>query len=79
MKIIKKGKVHLDQAMKAQKRVLVSLYSFFDLGTRWGCVDKATSRPFYPRETNTVTLSQEAGWAPGPVWTGEENHASTGI
>jgi len=22
---------------------------------------------------------QEAGWAPGPVWTGAENLASTGI
>jgi hypothetical protein len=26
-----------------------------------------------------VPLVQEAGWAPGPVWTGAENLASTGI
>ena len=26
-----------------------------------------------------VPIVQEAGWAPGPVWTGEENLASTGI
>ena len=26
-----------------------------------------------------VLIIQEAGWAPGPVWTGAENLASTGI
>jgi len=26
-----------------------------------------------------VTIVQEAGWAPGPVWTGEKNLAATGI
>ena len=26
-----------------------------------------------------VPILQEAGWAPGPVWTGAENLASTGI
>ena len=26
-----------------------------------------------------VPIVQEAGWAPGPVWTGAENLASTGI
>ena len=26
-----------------------------------------------------VPILQEAGWAPGPVWTGEENLALTGI
>jgi len=25
------------------------------------------------------SILQEAGWAPGPVWTGEENLAPTGI
>jgi len=33
----------------------------------------------YPRGKDTVTIVQEAGWAPGPVWTGAENLASTGI
>jgi hypothetical protein len=27
----------------------------------------------------TVPIVQEAGWAPGPVWTGTENLAPTGI
>ena len=26
-----------------------------------------------------VRVVQEAGWAPGPVWTGAENLATTGI
>jgi hypothetical protein len=33
---------------------------------------------FYPRE-KPVPIVQEAGWAPGPVWTDEENLAPTGI
>ena len=28
---------------------------------------------------NPVPIVQEAGWAPGPVWTGAENLAPTGI
>ena len=32
----------------------------------------------YP-EKEPVSIVQEAGWAPGPVWTGEENLAPTGI
>ena len=44
-----------------------------------GRVIKATPLPFYPRERNLNALVQEAGWTPGPVWTGAENLASTGI
>jgi len=29
--------------------------------------------------TDLVPIVQEAGWAPGPVWTGAENFAPTGI
>jgi hypothetical protein len=41
-----------------------------DLGTRW-CVVSVTPRPrFRPGErTPPVTIVQEAGWAPEPVWT----------
>jgi len=28
---------------------------------------------------DTVPIVQETGWAPGPVWTGAENLAPTGI
>ena len=30
-------------------------------------------------EKNPVSIVQEAGWAPGSVWTGAENLVSTGI
>jgi len=32
-----------------------------------------------PPGKTTVPIVQEAGWAPGPVWTGAENLAPTGI
>jgi hypothetical protein len=32
-----------------------------------------------PPGMTPVPIVQEAGWAPGPVWTGAENIASTGI
>jgi hypothetical protein len=43
-----------------------------------GWVVKATPRPFYPR-VRPVPIVQEVGWAPGPVWTGAENLAPTGL
>jgi len=44
-----------------------------------GWVFKATFRPLYSREGNPVPVVHEAGWAPGPVWTGAENVAAKGI
>jgi hypothetical protein len=35
--------------------------------------------PIFTPRKDPVTIVQEAGWAPGPVWTGAENLASTGI
>ena len=32
-----------------------------------------------PPEKDPVPLVQEAGWAPGPVWTGAENLAPPGL
>jgi hypothetical protein len=40
---------------------------------------KATPWPLYPRERDPVAIVQEVGWAPGPVQTGAEKLASTGI
>ena len=34
---------------------------------------------FTPRERDPVPIIEEAEWAPGPVWKGAENLASTGI
>jgi len=52
----------------------MSLTSGLDVG---GC---STPRPgrFTP-EKDPVHIVQKAGWAPGPVWTGAENLAHTGI
>ena len=43
------------------------------------CVVNATPRPLYARKREHVSIVQEVGWAPGPVWTGAEYLASTGI
>ena len=36
-------------------------------------------RPLFAVGKDQVPIVQEAGWAPGPVWTGAENLTSTGI
>jgi len=36
-------------------------------------------RPLFTPGKEPVPIAQEAGWAPGPVWTGAENLAPTGI
>ena len=35
-----------------------------------GWVVKATPQPLYVRERDPLRIVQEAGWDPGPVWTG---------
>ena len=44
-----------------------------------GWVVNATPRPLFTPGKDPVPIVQEAGWAPGPVWTGAENLAPTGI
>jgi len=51
----------------------VQPYSFFNLGARYWWVVNATSRKFYPRETDPVPMVQESEWAPGPVCSGAIN------
>jgi hypothetical protein len=36
-------------------------------------------RPHFTPRKDPVPIVQEAGWAPGPVWTGAENLAPTGV
>ena len=43
-----------------------------------GWVVNATPRPIYPRK-DPVPIVYEAGWAPGPVWTGEEKPPAQGF
>ena len=44
---------------------------------RWGII--VTPRPLFTPGKDPVPIIQEAEWAPGPVWTGTENLAPTGI
>jgi hypothetical protein len=41
---------------------------FLDLGARRGWLVSTTPQPLYPGK-DPVPIVQEAGWAPGPVWT----------
>ena len=43
---------------------------FHDRGTRRGWVVSSTPRPQFTPGKDPVHILQEAGWAPGPVWTG---------
>jgi hypothetical protein len=42
-------------------------------------VASPTPRPLYSLQKDPVPIVQEAGWAPGPVWTAAENLVPTGI
>ena len=52
---------------------------FHDHGTRRGWGVSVTPRPLFTPGKNPLPIVQEAGWAPGTVWTGAENHVQTGI
>jgi len=52
---------------------------FHDHGTIRGWGVSVTPRPLFSHGKDTVPIVQEAGWAPGPVWTGAENLAPFGI
>ena len=69
-----KLKFSLEKATKVRRCVEVYLYSFFNLGARWW--GWSTSRPgrLTPQKSS-VLIVWKAGWAPGPVRTGAENHA----
>ena len=43
---------------------------FHDRGTRRGWVVSSTPRPHFTPAKDSVPILQEAGWAPGPFWTG---------
>ena len=44
--------------------------SFHDRGTRRGWVVSSTPRPHFTPGKDPIPILQEAGWAPGPFWTG---------
>jgi len=43
---------------------------FHDRGTRRGWVVSSTPRPHFTLGKDPVPILKEAGWTPGPVWTG---------
>jgi len=52
---------------------------FHDRGTKSGWVVSITPRSHFTPGKDPVPILQEAGWAPGLVWTGAENLVLTGI
>ena len=54
-------KFTLEQAKEAQRGLEVLLYTFFNLGARWGWVVHATPRPLYPRERDPVPNGRRLG------------------
>jgi hypothetical protein len=52
---------------------------FHDHGTRRGWGVSVMPWPLFTARRDPVPIVQEAGWAPGPVRTGAENLAPTGI
>ena len=57
----------------AQRVGRVIALLFHDRGTRRGWVVSSTPRPLFTPGKDPVPILQEAGWAPGPVWTGEKS------
>jgi len=52
---------------------------FHDHCTRRGWGVRVTPRPLFNPGKDPVPIVQEVVWVPGPVWTGAENLAPTGI
>jgi len=52
---------------------------FLDYGTRRGWGVSVTPRLLFNPRKDPVPIVKETGWAPGPLWTGAENLAPTGI
>jgi hypothetical protein len=52
---------------------------FHDHGTRSVWEVSVTPRPLFTPRKDPVPIVQEAGWDPGPVWTGAENLVSIEI
>jgi hypothetical protein len=54
----------------AQRVGRVIALLFHDRGTKRGWVVSSTPRPHFTPGKGPVPILQEAGWAPGPAWTG---------
>ena len=63
----------------AQRRSRCIALPFHDQSTRRGREGSVTPRPLFTPGKCPVPIVKEAGWSPGPVWTGAKNLAPTGI
>jgi hypothetical protein len=66
-------------AMKAHRESRGIALLFSDLDTRRGWGVSVTPRPLSTPVNDPIPIVQEAGWTPGPVWTGAEISHPTGI
>jgi len=71
MAVEREVKFTLEQAMKARRSGKGTPYSVFNLDARCGRSFKATPRLHYPAN-DSVTIVQDVGRVPTPVWTGAE-------
>ena len=74
-----KGKVHPRTGRAAQRGNRGIALIFHDCGTSRGWGVSVTPRPLFTSGKDPVSIVQEAGWAPEPVWTCAENLATTEI
>ena len=75
-----KGKGHPRTSHEGPERGAdVQLYSSFNLGARWGVDGQHHAPAALPPWKNRYPLYRRLGGPPGPVWTGAENLAPTGI
>jgi hypothetical protein len=64
--------------MKAPRDSRGIAHCFYTSAPEGGGGQRHAPVAFYPGK-DSVPIIQETGWAPGPVWTGAENLALTGI
>ena len=72
-------KLRLCTGRTAHRRSRGIALLFIHHGTRRGWEVSVTPRPFITPGKDPVPIVQQAGWVPGPVWTGAENLVPTGI
>jgi hypothetical protein len=66
------------QALRPIGGVEVLLYPFMTTALEGVRGQRHAPAALYPRK-DPVPIAQEAGWAPGPFWTGAGNFAPTGF
>jgi hypothetical protein len=77
--VFSRGGFTLLQATKAVRENRGIAQLCFQTSALEGVRVSVTPRPVSTPGKDPVPIVQEAGWAPGPVWKGEENLAPTGI